>query len=314
MHAWQRSAFRPPLRRWWALALALATAAVVIPASFLASAQSESIRVVASPYGQVQVISIPFAGRTRSFRLFVPTGLRDRPHTLLVALHWLNGTAARFETEKGLDRGARANNAVIVYPQGVGRSWDAGSCCGYAVRHHLDDVRFVLRIVADVEHRVPVDPRRVAVTGFSNGALMSYRLICERPDVFRVALGVAGDVVSPRCVPDRPVSLLHVHGARDTVIPIDGERTSPIDPYGFPPAADSVNRIADADRCNGATTTSNTLTVSWVANGCADGAQVRFITSRTLTHRYPTGAAAATTYGVDMSTLTWSFLRTAWPA
>jgi len=302
------------LRRWWALALTLATAAVVVPTALLASAQSQSVRVVAATGGQVQVVTLHVDGRDRSYRLFVPSGLQDRAHTLLLAVHWLNGTAARFEANYGLDRGALANNAVIAYPDGLGRSWDAGTCCGYAVRHRVDDLHFLLRVVADVEHRVHIDPSHVAVTGFSNGALMSYRLICTRPDVFHVAVAVAGDLVAPACQPSLPVSLLHVHGVRDRVIPIAGVRSSPIDRTGFPPAADSVDHIADVDRCAGATTTSSGLTTTWAAYGCASGAQVRFITSQTLPHRYPTGPTAISTYGVDMPPLTWSFLRTAWPS
>lgn len=294
--------------------MALATAAVVIPTAFFASAQSQSLRVVAAAGGQVQIVSLHVDGRHRSYRLFVPAGLPDHAHTLLLAMHWLNGTAAHFEASYGLDRGALANNAVIAYPDGLGRSWDAGSCCGYAVRHRIDDLKFLLRVVADVEHRVHINPDRVAVTGFSNGALMSYRLICSRPDVFRVAVAVAGDLVAPACQPSRPVSLLHVHGVRDRVIPIAGMHISPIDRDGFPPAADSVAHVADVDRCSGATTTSNALTITWAARGCASGAQVRFITSQTLAHHYPTGPTAMATYGVDMPPLTWSFLRTAWPS
>lgn len=294
--------------------LALATIAAVVPAALLASAESQSLRVVAAPAGEVQIVSLHVDGRTRSYRLYVPSRLAaGRRHELLVALHWLNGSAARLEAMSGLDAGARSNDAVVAYPDGVGRSWDAGTCCGYATRHHLDDVKFVLRVVADVEHRVAIDPRRIAVTGFSNGALLSYRLVCERPDVFRVAVPVAGDAVGPRCTPTRPVSLLHVHGARDSVIPIGGVRTSPIDASGFPAAASSVQRIAVADRCSGAVTLSDSRTIRWTASGCAGHARVSFITARALGHHYPHGAAGARSYGVDMTTLTWSFVRSSWP-
>jgi polyhydroxybutyrate depolymerase len=331
---WLPTRRRPALRRWWAAALVLAAAAVVVPAALLATAEPQSVRVVAAPQahgagrgtaagklqgsaqaqGQDQIVTMQVDGVDRSYRLFVPTTLPPTRHHLLVALHWFGGSAARLEAMSGLDRMAAANNTVIAYPDGLGHSWDAGTCCGYATHQNLDDVAFVLKVVADVEHRVTVDPHYIAATGFSNGALMSYRLVCERPDVFRVAIAVAGGAVGARCEPQSPVTLLHVHGARDRVIPIAGERSSKIDASGFPPAATSVQRIADADRCTDASTSSDDKTITWTAKGCAGGAVVRFVTVRMLGHHYPTGASAQASYGVDMSTLTWTFLLTAWPS
>ena len=77
-------------------------------------------------------------------------------------MHPLGGSAAKFERASGLDRRAAAAGAVVVYPDGLGQSWDAGTCCGYAVRHHVDDVRFLTRVVADVERRVLIDRSRIA--------------------------------------------------------------------------------------------------------------------------------------------------------
>jgi polyhydroxybutyrate depolymerase len=293
--------------------LALAALAVLLPAALLARAQTETVHVVSTTTGETEVVSLHYGGRVRSYRLYVPAGLGATRHELLIGLHWLNGTAAGFQAKSALDGGAVRNNAVLAYPQGVGRSWDAGTCCGYATRHHLDDVGFVLAVVADVQRRVRIDPQRIAVTGFSNGGLLSYRLVCERPDVFRLAVTVAGDAVGPRCTPARPVSMLHVHGARDSVIPVAGVKSSPLDAAGFPSALTSAQRIAVADRCGGATTTSDQQVARWTARGCDGNAHVDLITVRELGHRYPSGIAGYRSYGVDMTTLTWSFLRSAWP-
>jgi len=301
------------MRRWWAVVLVLAALGVLLPAALLARAQTDAVRVVATTAGETEVVSLHYGGRIRSYRLYIPAGLGPNRHELLIGLHWLNGTAAAFEAKSRLDGGALRNNAVIAYPQGVGHSWDAGTCCGYATRHHLDDVGFALAVVADVQRRVRIDPQRIAVTGFSNGGLLSYRLVCERPDVFRVAVSVAGDAVGPRCTPSRPVSVLHVHGARDVLIPIAGVKSSDLDPAGFPSAASSAQRIAVADRCAGATTASGPQLVEWSARGCRGDAQVQLITVRNLGHRYPDGLVGSRNYGIDMTTLTWSFLRSAWP-
>jgi polyhydroxybutyrate depolymerase len=316
MHRWLRA-------RWTAharllvVALLVAVAATVTPAAFFAGAQTEAAHVVAHEPGH-QVITFPLDGRTRSYRLYVPPSLSPAtPHALLVVLHSLHRTAASFERTTLLDRDAAANDAVVAYPDGTGRSWDAGTCCGYAVRHHVDDVSFVLRVVADVAQRVRIDPARIAVTGFSNGGLMSYRLVCERPDVFHAAVVVAGDVVDSRCGPSRPVSVLHVHGGRDRVIPLSGEPWSHLDASGFPPAAASAEQVAVADGCTGAVSDSADVpvpVVRWQATGCPDGARVELLTVDAMPHTYPTGASGAKRFGVDMSALTWSFLGFARPA
>lgn len=297
-------------------AIVAAVVALAAPAAWFAtSAQPDSIRVVSSTGGRVtSVVSLSFDGQTRSYRMYVPAAPTGTRRALLVALHPLNSTAAKFESASALDRGASAAGAVVVYPSGLGHSWDAGTCCGYAVRHHVDDVRFLARVVADVSRRLPIDPRRIAVTGFSNGALMSYRLVCERPDLFHVAAVVAGDVVAPRCNPARLVALLHVHGARDSVIPLSGVASSTLDATGFPPAAASIEQIAVADGCTGAATGTLGYGTDWTATGCAGDETVELLTSTSLGHHYPAGAADRARYGLDMSTLTWSFVRAAWTA
>lgn len=298
------------------LAVIAAVVALAAPAAWFAtSAQPDSVRVVSSSAGRVtSVVSFSFGGRTRSYRMFAPPATSGTRRALLVALHPLRGSAAAFERDSGLDAGAEAAGAVVVYPEGLGHSWDAGTCCGYAVRHHVDDVRFLVRVVADVSRRLPIDPSRVALTGFSNGALMSYRLVCERPDLFHVAAIVAGDVVGPRCNPARPIALLHVHGARDGLIPLSGIATSGLDPSGFPPAAASVERIAVADGCTAASTGSLSYGFDWTATGCDDNETVELITLTALGHHYPAGASDRARYGLDMSQLTWSFAQTAWTA
>jgi polyhydroxybutyrate depolymerase len=299
-----------------ALAIVAAVVALAAPAAWFAtSAQPDAVRVVSSSDGRVtSVVSFPFDGKTRSYRLFVPPAPTGTRRALLVALHPLGSTGAKFERGSGLDRRAAAAGAIVVYPDGLGRSWDAGTCCGYAVRHQVDDVRFLVRVVADVSRRLPVALARVAVAGFSNGALMSYRLACERPDVFHVAAAVAGDDVGSRCNPARPVAVLHVHGARDPLIPLSGVATSPLDRDGFPPAAASIEHVAVADGCTGAATGALSFGTDWSATGCDNNETVELITSTAMGHHYPTGAADRARYGLDMSVLTWSFVQAAWAA
>jgi polyhydroxybutyrate depolymerase len=227
-------------------------------------------------------------------------------------LHQLHGSAAAFERRTGLDAGAEQRGVVVVYPDGLGHSWNAGTCCQPAAGKSVDDVGFLAAVVADVSHRVHIDSRRIAVTGFSNGAMMSYRMICERADLVHVAVAVAGDLVIPNCVPSRPVSLLHVHGSRDRIVAIDGVASSPIDAFGFPAAASSVSAIAHADACAGGVTTPVRGGSFWLASDCPSGVRVAYRVSRRLEHTYPVSSTVVSRTGIDMPTVTWQWLHTLW--
>jgi len=283
-------------------------ALVVMAPALLLLRPAQGARPV--PVGGSRLVPLHAGGLARDYRLFVPAGRRHaRP--LLLALHQLHGSALEWERRSGLDAGAAAADVVVAYPDGFEHSWNAGTCCQPAAGRRIDDVAFLRAVVADLASRTSVDLSRVAVTGFSNGALMSYRFVCTAADAARVAVAVAGDLVAGACRPSRPISVLHVHGGRDVVIPIGGAARSPIDPAGFPPARTSIGLVAAADGCaSGADAGSGELSM-WRAIGCRGGAQVELLTSGPLGHTYPVGRAASG-YGVDMSSLTWEFLATVW--
>ena len=289
--------------------LGLAVCALVVMAPALLLFHPAQGARPAAPLGS-RLVMLRVGGLDRDYRLFVPAGAR-RARPLLLALHQLHGSAAEWERRSGLDAGAATNGIVVAYPDGMDHSWDAGTCCQPAAGRRIDDVAFLRAVVTDVARRTPIDLSRVAVTGFSNGALMSYRLVCSAADVVHVAVPVAGDLVAGRCEPSRPISVLHVHGGRDRVIPLDGVARSPIDAAGFPPARTSVGLVAAADRCAAGTDSAGGPVTRWQASGCASGARVELLTSAPLGHAYPTGRAASA-YGVDMTTLTWQFLAAAW--
>jgi poly(3-hydroxybutyrate) depolymerase len=294
------------------IALIVAGAAVAVPAVVLTRAESAPVASVARSDAHTQVVRLMVAGQVRSYRLFVPSPLPPGPRPLLVALHPLHGTAAKWELATGLDAGAQLRGAYVAYPEGVGRSWDAGTCCGVAAARGIDDVQVIAAVIGDVESRRQVDRARVAVTGFSNGGLMSYRFACARSDLVDVAVVAAGDLLTSQCAPTRPVSMLHVHGLRDRVIPYAGVAHSPIDRFGFPPAPTSIGRLAAADGCAGGHTASLPDGELWTAVGCPAGVHLALRSVASLPHAWPTGGRGLRRYGLDMTELTWSFVSAAW--
>jgi polyhydroxybutyrate depolymerase len=163
--------------------------------------------------------------RLRSYLAAVPDSARERrPVAVIIALHGAGGTPERFARVTRLEAaGARARFAV-AYLSGIGRTWNAGECCGRAERRDVDDVAYVQAVIDDLATVLPIDPSRVYVTGFSNGALMAYRLACDAADRIGAVVPVAGGMAlaEPECRPTRPVSILHIHGTADRFAPLGG--------------------------------------------------------------------------------------------
>jgi polyhydroxybutyrate depolymerase len=91
------------------------------------------------------------------------------------------------ETNYYLTDKANQSQFAIVYPEGVrsdgilgARTWNAGTCCDYAVEKQIDDVKFISNLIDDLLKKYPrLSTKKIYATGMSNGAMMCYRLACE---------------------------------------------------------------------------------------------------------------------------------------
>jgi polyhydroxybutyrate depolymerase len=193
--------------------------------------------------------SLRSGGLERTYRLFVPA--KPGPHpALVVVLHGGFGNGDGAAEQTGFDDEARAHGFLAVYPDGVGRSWNAFTCCGPAQRGGVDDVGFLVRLIGDLRARYGVDPRRVYATGISNGGLMSYALACQASDRIAAIGPVAATMDFAGCSPHRPVSVLHIHGSADQNIPFQGgPGTKGVTPNDWRSVPSTIERWRRLDRC-----------------------------------------------------------------
>ncbi|GAA6142260.1 PHB depolymerase family esterase [Hydrogenophaga sp. 5NK40-0174] len=176
--------------------------------------------------------ALTYAGVERQYRLFVPTGFDlGKPMPMVLALHGGGGNMNIQANDNyyGLKAAARRYGYVVVFANGSARAraarmatWNAGICCGYAHKRQVDDVGFLRAVVDDVRRHVRVREGRVFATGMSNGGMMSHRLACEAPDVFRAVAAVAGTDGNSQCGDAQPVSVLHIHAKDDPRVPFEG--------------------------------------------------------------------------------------------
>jgi polyhydroxybutyrate depolymerase len=176
-------------------------------------------------------LTITSGGLTRTADVHVPPGYDPaKGAPLAMTYHFAGGTPELMALTTSLNAAADARGFIVVYPAGVGGSWNAGGCCGPAsVPPTVDDIGFTRDLLAAIEQAYCVDPHRVFATGLSNGALMVERVGCELGDRFAAIAPVAGVIdipvgregLRPICRRE-PVSVFEVHGTGDTSMPYNG--------------------------------------------------------------------------------------------
>jgi polyhydroxybutyrate depolymerase len=234
--------------------------------------------------------TIEVGGVSRTFHLYRPQGLSG-PAPLVVMMHGGFGTGDQAERDYNWDAEADGGHFLVAYPDGQGRAWNAGSCCGEPQRTNLDDVGFITAMVADIEQQLPIDPGRVYATGMSNGAMMALRLGCQT-DVFAAIAPVAGTLLTD-CSNARPTSLLQIHGTADDRVPYNGGPGKAFAANGNPrvdgPSVESVNATwRSIDGC-GPPTSSTAGDVSTQIAGCPNGHTVELISVAGAGHQWPGG-------------------------
>ncbi len=156
----------------------------------------------------------------RAYLVHVPDKLAENP-ALVLNFHGGGGNAPSHQKYVRMDALADREGFIVVYPEGTGpfdgrlQAWNAGTCCGSAVRNRVDDVAFVRRLLDDLARRQTYDPRRVYATGLSNGAMMAYRLAVELSARIAAIAPIAGAPVIERYATARSVPVLHIHSVDD---------------------------------------------------------------------------------------------------
>ncbi len=259
----------------------------------------------------MQLHRVTVDGQDRSYRVFVPPTLdRSRPAPLVMVLHGGNNTGEDMAKTTLFDREAAAGEFIAAYPEGVGKAWNAGTCCGAAPRRGTDDVGFLTRVLDQLQADYRVDTTRVFVAGVSNGAMMAYRFACERADRVRAVGSVAGAVVVD-CQPSRPVSVLEIHGTEDPLVPYQGGQPSAVEAQNAPPYTPTpamVQRWAEVANCPPpapAAVAGPVSTESWA--GCRNGAAVRLVTVQGAGHIWFASGLGTANGALDATSTIWRF-------
>ena len=189
--------------------------------------------------------------------MYIPTGYDGAKRLPVVFdVHGYTSWADEQLTRSKWGQMADKEGFVVIDPEGVNKSWNAGSCCG---GNNQDDVGFFRAIVKKATADLCIDSKRVYVSGHSNGGAMTYRLGCEAADIFAAIAPVCGWMTISNCNPARPIPVLAIRGLNDSTVTINT-------------ADGDITEWLSNDQCSRTPVTTSGVCKTYTA--CAAGTQV----------------------------------------
>src|SRR5882757_1594171 len=222
--------------------------------------QSIRLLIIASAFTIASVArpalsdTINIGGVTRSFVAQLPD---TKPAPLVIVLHGNTQTGADMKTRTAWPAVAKRERFGVIFPDGLNRAWADlrldSKRAGRAPPKGTDDVAFIVALIGKYAADGAADPKRIYITGLSNGGAMTMTLTCARADLFAAAASVImnlTDESAGACHPQRPVPMLMMNGTADPLIPYQGGRgTSRFAVAGFWSTAKTLDFWRQANGC-----------------------------------------------------------------
>jgi polyhydroxybutyrate depolymerase len=240
-------------------------------------------------------------GIERSYVVFVPQSVTQRGGLapLVMVLHGGGGNADNAERMTGFSDEAEKEGFIVVYPEGTGRfgkmlTWNAGHCCGYAMKNRVDDVGFISAMIDKLIRDYPVDTRRIYATGMSNGGMMTHRLGIELSNRMAAIAPVVATLFGAEAKPKHPVSALMINGMLDKHVPYQGgppggRFSDAWDGTPTKPAQEQAAFWARADGCMNPPEQKDDSAYVLTQYRCPDGRDVEMYLIKDNGHAWPGG-------------------------
>ncbi len=206
-------------------------------------------------------------GAERPAPVHIPTDYTPTTkYPLIVFLHGYSSANGVLQSSYlGLTQRVDAGQYVLVMPDGTKNTmgtqfWNATPACCAAVAEfedgsgedytQVDDVAYVRSLIEEAAANFSVDVTKVGLFGYSNGAFMALRMVCEASDLVTSVVSLAGSTFAEAesCAPATfPVDVLAIHGDDDQTISYQGGE---IGGALYPSAPETVGRFAELAGCD----------------------------------------------------------------
>lgn len=258
---------------------------------------------------------VSFDGEKRTYLLHVPDNYDESVTTsLIIALHGGTGSAKNVEEQSLLPELSDQEGFILCSPNGLNRTWNAGWCCGKAEENNVDDIGFIAALIDELTGNYNIDPKRVYVTGMSNGGMMAYRLACELSDKIAAIAPVAGTMVTTSCLAENQVSVIHFHSYEDSNVPWNGGQGNGLSDHHNSPL-DSVMMVwGGLNNCAVVTEESRTGYDYHSWTNCTDSTELILYLTEDGGHSWPGGTqprsqADAPSATINANELMWAFFQ-----
>lgn len=187
--------------------------------------QTQPGKTAAAPDGPV---TVEVKGQSRR-AIVVNSGTTDQRRPTVIVLHGGQGNADAMRRRTGFDALARKEGFAVVYAEGTRfgaegldqYAWNTGHLLRRQVRES-DDIAFFDTLIDLLIRQHGADPKRIFMTGGSNGGMMTYVYAVNRPEKLAAAAPMVASMFSFDSVPKTPLPILIVNGAMDEEVPIGG--------------------------------------------------------------------------------------------
>lgn len=164
----------------------------------------------------------------RNYLSYIPSNLpKDKKVPLVICLHGFTSSAEEtVEISDGImNRLADRDGAIVLYPNATDKHWNDISGGYYEETRGVDDTGFVAFLTDKYINEYNVDPKRVYVTGFSNGGEMTLTLACRIPEKITAIACIISNMgveMAEKYKNGKPLPILIMDGTGDPVVPWNG--------------------------------------------------------------------------------------------
>lgn len=185
---------------------------------------------------------------TRNYKILKPKNYDPKKkYPLILSLHGFTSNGAGQAAFFPLKDLAEKHGFLYCFPSGLDRSWNAtNACCDFRNKHN--DSAYLRGLILWAQKEYSIDKQKVYVTGLSNGGFMSYRMAQDHADLITAIVPFAGVGFKnwPR-KPENPVSVLHIHGTKDSTIKWSGGK---IIGRAYPSAKENFENWRKFNKCD----------------------------------------------------------------
>jgi poly(3-hydroxybutyrate) depolymerase len=158
---------------------------------------------------------------TREFYVYIPETAKKINNPVIIAFHGFESNANAMRYLIHPDLLSQEYGFIMVYPQGIRNSWNAGIGRG-ALRSESDDESFVSQMIDTLISKYKINKKEVFTLGFSNGAQMAVSAACNLPKRIR-AVGMVSHVYNlPSCSFTDEIPIAIIHAIDDNIVPFKG--------------------------------------------------------------------------------------------